>query len=381
MISRLLNWRNILALFALIIVVSSVFLSRYLSKKIAFEEKQKIEQWVEAAKEMSSLTSNTTPLTSRIFTENNKDIPMIAVTEKDSILDSYNLDSTKLATDKTYIINKLKEFKETYDPVVWQNPLDSAQNNKIYYGDSNLLTQIKYFPLVQLIVMGLFIGILFYAITTRNKSTQNQVWAGMAKETAHQIGTPLSSLQGWVEMLREDSKTEKIGNEMAKDVERLKLVSDRFSKIGSTPQLEEVLLFAKISEMVEYIKRRAPQSVQFSMQGDEDITAFINPPLFDWVIENLLKNALDAMNGKGNISVNIKSESAAVVVDVQDTGKGISKNNINKVFNPGFTTKQRGWGLGLSLSKRIIDQYHKGELFVKYSEIGKGTCFRIVLRR
>ena len=306
---------------------------------------------------------------------------MIAVTEKDSILDSYNLDSTRLANDNSYLNNKLEEFKKTYDPVVWQNPLDSAQNNKIYYGDSNLLTQIKYFPLVQLIVMGLFIGILFYAITTRNKSTQNQVWAGMAKETAHQIGTPLSSLQGWVEMLREDSKTEKIGNEMAKDVERLKLVSDRFSKIGSTPQLEEVLLFTKINEMVEYIKRRAPQSVHFSLQGDEDITAFINPPLFDWVIENLLKNALDAMNGKGEISVKIKTESAAVIVDVQDTGKGISKNNISKVFNPGFTTKQRGWGLGLSLSKRIIDQYHKGELFVKHSELGKGTCFRIVLSR
>lgn len=381
MVSRLLNWRNLLALFAIIIVVGSVFLSKYLSKKIAFEEKQKIEQWVEAAKEMSSLNSTTTPLTSRIFTENNKDIPMIAVTEKDSILDSYNLDSTRLANDKSYLNNKLKEFKEKYDPVVWQNPLDSAQNNKIYYGDSDLLTQIKYFPLVQLIVMGLFIGILFYAITTRNKSTQNQVWAGMAKETAHQIGTPLSSLQGWVEMLREDAKTEKIGNEMAKDVERLKLVSDRFSKIGSTPQLEEVLLFTKINEMVEYIKRRAPQSVHFSLQGDEDITAFINPPLFDWVIENLLKNALDAMNGKGEISVKIKTESAAVIVDVQDTGKGISKNNISKVFNPGFTTKQRGWGLGLSLSKRIIDQYHKGELFVKQSELGKGTCFRIVLSR
>ena len=186
MISRLFNWRNLLALFAVIIVIGSVFLSKYLSKKIAFEEKQKIEQWVEAAKEMSSLNSTTTPLTSRIFTENNKDIPMIAVTEKDSILDSYNLDSTRLANDNSYLNNKLEEFKKTYDPVVWQNPLDSAQNNKIYYGDSNLLTQIKYFPLVQLIVMGLFIGILFYAITTRNKSTQNQVWAGMAKETAHQ---------------------------------------------------------------------------------------------------------------------------------------------------------------------------------------------------
>ena len=370
-----------LAIFAIIIVVGSVVLSRYLSKKIASEEKQKIEQWVEAAREMSSFSSTPTPLTSRIFTENSKDIPMIAVTEKDSILDSYNLDSTRIANDEQYLKNKLEDFKSTYPPVVWQNPYDSKQNNKIYYGDSKLLTQIKYFPLVQLLVMGLFIGILFYAINTRNKSTQNQVWAGMAKETAHQIGTPLSSLQGWVEMLKEDSNTEKIGNEMSKDVDRLKLVSDRFGKIGSTPQLEEVQLYPQIKQMMDYIKRRAPQSVQFNLTGEEDITAFINPPLFDWVIENLLKNALDAMNGKGTISVKINTEAASVTVDVQDTGKGISKVNVGKVFNPGFTTKQRGWGLGLSLSKRIIDQYHKGSLFVKHSELGKGTCFRIVLNK
>ena len=381
MTSRYLNWRNLLAIFAIIIVVGSVVLSRYLSKKIASEEKQKIEQWVEAAREMSSLSSTATPLTSRIFTENNKDIPMIAVTEKDSILDSYNLDSTRIANDEQYLINKLEDFKSTYPPVVWQNPYDSKQNNKIYYGDSKLLTQIKYFPLVQLLVMGLFIGILFYAINTRNKSTQNQVWAGMAKETAHQIGTPLSSLQGWVEMLKEDNATEKIGNEMSKDVDRLKLVSDRFGKIGSTPQLEEVQLHPQIKQMMDYIKRRAPQSVQFNLTGEEDITAFINPPLFDWVIENLLKNALDAMNGKGTISVKINTEAASVTVDVQDTGKGISKVNVGKVFNPGFTTKQRGWGLGLSLSKRIIDQYHKGSLFVRHSELGKGTCFRIVLNK
>ncbi len=368
-----------MALFAIAIVVGSVFLSRYLSTKIASVEKQKIEQWVDAATEVSSPSSTPTPLSGRIFTENNKDIPMIAVTEKDSILDSYNLDSNRLANDKTYLRNKLEDFKKTHAPVVWQNPYDSSQNNKIYYGDSPLLTKIKYFPLVQLVVMGCFIGLLFYAINTRNRSTQNQVWAGMAKETAHQIGTPLSSLQGWVEILKEDSATEKIGNEMSKDVDRLKLVSDRFGKIGSTAQLEEILLYPQINEMMEYIKRRSPQSVQFSLEGEKDISALINPPLFDWVIENLLKNALDAMNGKGSISIQIKSEAAAVIVDVTDTGKGISKAIVGKVFNPGFTTKQRGWGLGLSLSKRIIEQYHKGELFVKHSEPGRGTAFRIVL--
>jgi signal transduction histidine kinase len=220
------------------------------------------------------------------------------------------------------------------------------------------------------------------AVSTRNKSTQNQVWAGMAKETAHQLGTPLSSLQGWVEMLKEMDGNQKIALEMSKDVDRLKLVSDRFGKIGSTPQLELSNVAAQVSEMVAYIKRRAPDKVIFQINHtEEDIAAMINAPLFDWVIENLLKNALDAMDGKGSIAVDIKNETTQIIIDVSDSGKGISPKNIGKVFKPGFTTKKRGWGLGLSLSKRIIEQYHKGSLFVKQSEVGKGTTFRIILKK
>jgi signal transduction histidine kinase len=205
----------------------------------------------------------------------------------------------------------------------------------------------------------------------------------MAKETAHQLGTPISSLEGWMEMLKENESTQQIAVEISKDVERLKLVSDRFGKIGSTPKLEEADLVSQIETMVSYIKRRATDRVSFTVNtgGENDITAMINPPLFDWVIENLLKNALDAMDGKGSISINIKNEIAQIIIDVKDNGKGISKKNIANVFKPGFTTKQRGWGLGLSLSKRIIDLYHKGELFVKNSEVGKGTTFRIVLKK
>jgi signal transduction histidine kinase len=221
------------------------------------------------------------------------------------------------------------------------------------------------------------------AISTRNKSTQNQVWAGMAKETAHQIGTPLSSLQGWVEMLKDKPENEKIATEMAKDVDRLKLVSDRFSKIGSTPQLEEKNIIAQVENMVVYIKRRASDKVNINLNNNSQTTllAKINAPLFDWVIENLLKNALDAMDGKGDITVTIKDETTNIIIDVVDTGKGISPANITKVFKPGFTTKKRGWGLGLSLSKRIIEQYHKGALFVKNSEVGKGTTFRIEIKK
>jgi signal transduction histidine kinase len=233
------------------------------------------------------------------------------------------------------------------------------------------------------LVVALFIIVTLIAIQTKNKSTQNQVWAGMAKETAHQLGTPISSLEGWVEMLRESPGNEKISIEMSKDVERLKLVSDRFGKIGSTPKLEPHDIIFQVEKMVNYIKRRSTDKVNFVIHdfGQQDVTAMINVPLFDWVIENLLKNALDAMDGHGSITVSIKAETTQVIIDVTDSGKGISKKNIPMVFKPGFTTKKRGWGLGLSLSKRIIEQYHKGELFVKSSEINKGTTFRIVLKK
>lgn len=385
MLNSLLNWRTGLAIIAIAIVTGTIFYSNHLAKKIATEEKIKIEQWVEASKEVANPNSTGTALNLaiRILTENSKDIPMIMVTEKDSILDNRNLDSAEIVRNRTYLADKLAEFKKLNTPIIWQNPFDSLQTNKVFYGESSLLKQVRYYPIVQLFIVTLFIIITLITISTRNKSTQNQVWAGMAKETAHQLGTPLTSLQGWVEMLRETPGMEKIIPEMSKDVDRLKLVSDRFGKIGSTPQLELNDIIVQVESMVAYIKRRSPDSVSFSINsyGDTEVKAMINGPLFDWVIENLLKNGLDAMEGKGSIQVHIKNETVQVTVDVIDSGKGISKQNISKVFKPGFTTKKRGWGLGLTLCKRIIEQYHKGELFVKQSEPGKGTTFRIVLRK
>ncbi|HEX2684406.1 MAG TPA: HAMP domain-containing sensor histidine kinase [Ferruginibacter sp.] len=385
MFNSLLNWRTLLAVIAIAIVSGTVFYSDFLAKKIAADEKIKIQQWVEASKELANPNSTGTVLnlTIRILTENSKDIPMITVTEKDSILDYRNLDSVAISKDRSYLEEKLLEFKKLNAPIIWQNPFDSLQNNKVYYGESVLLKQVRYYPIVQLIIVALFIIITLIAISTRNKSTQNQVWAGMAKETAHQLGTPLTSLQGWVEMLRERPGMEKIVPEMSKDVDRLKLVSERFGKIGSTPQLELHNIIEQVEHMVSYIKRRSPESVQFNINsyGETEVKAMINGPLFDWVVENLLKNGLDAMEGRGKMNISIKNEAAQVIVDVTDSGKGISKQNLNKVFKPGFTTKKRGWGLGLTLSKRIIEQYHKGELFVKHSEPGKGTTFRIVLRK
>ena len=383
MFTQFFNWRTGLAVIAIAIISGTIFYSTYLAKKIATEERQKIEQWVEAVKDISNPNVSPTNLSSKILIENNKDIPMIAVNEKDSIFESNNLDSFSIKNDSNYLRKKLKKFKELHAPISWTNPVDSLQINRLYYGESALLKEVRYYPLIQLCIVALFIIITLIAITTKHTSTQNQVWAGMAKETAHQLGTPLSSLQGWVELLKENEDNKKIANEMSKDVDRLKLVSDRFGKIGSIPQLEKMNVIEQVESMVAYIKRRSPDRIYFNLNtfNETEITANINAPLFDWVIENLLKNALDAMDGKGRITITIKNETTQVLIDVADTGKGISKQNTKKVFLPGFTTKKRGWGLGLSLSKRIIEQYHKGQLFVKQSETGKGTTFRIILKR
>ena len=382
MLQRFLNLRNILGLIAIAFILASIFFSNFLAKKIAADEKRKVQQYVEAVNDLNNINNLDTKLATKIIIENGKDIPLIQTNEKDSIV-ANNYDSAVVAASKFFLKEKLRILKKINPPIIWENPLNSAEKNFTYYGESNLLVQIRYFPIVQLVVAMLFIIIILIAVSNKSKSTQNQVWAGMAKETAHQLGTPISSLEGWMEILKENESTQKVAEEMSKDVERLKLVSDRFGKIGSTPKLEETDLISQIETMISYIKRRATDRVSFSLTtgGENDITAMINPPLFDWVIENLLKNALDAMDGKGSININIKNETAQIIIDVKDNGKGISNKNIGNVFKPGFTTKQRGWGLGLSLSKRIIDLYHKGELFVKQSEVGKGTTFRIVLKK
>ena len=382
MLQRFFNLRNILGLIAIAFIMASIFFSNFLAKKISADEKQKVQQYVEAVNDLNNINNQDTKLATKIIVENGEDIPLIQTNERDSII-AHNYDFKAIAENKFFLKEQLEILKKINPPIIWQNPLNPSEKNYTYYGESDLLVQIKYFPIVQLVVAMLFIIIIFIAVSNKSKSTQNQVWAGMAKETAHQLGTPISSLEGWMEMLKENEGTQTIAIEMSKDVERLKLVSDRFGKIGSTPKLEETDLISQIETMVSYIKRRATERVSFTINtgGENDIMVMINPPLFDWVIENLLKNALDAMDGKGAININIKNETAQIIIDVKDNGKGISKKNIANVFKPGFTTKQRGWGLGLSLSKRIIDLYHKGELFVRHSEVGKGTTFRILLKK
>lgn len=380
MFRQLINWRTLLALVAILIVSGTIWYSSYLAKKIEKEERQKVEEWVEASTTLLNTANIDTRLAFKIIKDNG-DIPIIVTNEYDVFIDSINLNAYKAKKDKNYIANTLKTFKRENAPIIWVDPLDSTHVNKYYFGHSTLQTEVRFYPLVQLIIVGLFIIITFIALRSSYRSTQNGVWAGMAKETAHQLGTPVSSLEGWVEILKETHSRESFVTEIEKDVNRLRLVSDRFGKIGSTPQLEEKNIVSQVESMVEYIKKRAGGKVSFSINthGLNFISVKISAPLFDWVIENLLKNALDAMEGKGAIDVAIREQQTSVIIDVTDTGKGISKQNMGNVFKPGFTTKKRGWGLGLSLSKRIVEQYHKGSLTVKQSEIGKGTTFRIVL--
>jgi len=382
MLFQYFNWRTLLALIAIGIVTGTIFYSNYLATKIAKDERVKVEQWVEAGKFLIDAPVDADTKLPSLIRNEQKSIPIIETDEKDSIVSFINIDSAKAATDKNYVVKMLKLFKTQNHPITLVVSKKPLLINKYYFGHSQLLLQVRYYPMVQLFIVALFILITIFSLQARNKSTQNQVWAGMAKETAHQLGTPVTSLQGWVEMLKENKGNEQIAAEIEKDVKRLRLVSDRFGKIGSTPQLEPNNIVRQVEEMVEYIRKRTTDKVHLEVKrAQQDMIASISPPLFDWVIENLLKNALDAMDGKGSITVDMTEEERTIIIDVTDTGKGISSQNISRVFKPGFTTKKRGWGLGLSLSKRIIEQYHKGQLYVKDSELGKGTTFRIVLKK
>jgi len=373
----------LLALIAIGIVTSTIFYSRYVSRKIAKEERDRVTAFGEALR-IKGKTDNADVIafTNQIAVEND-DIPIIETDENNNPTGNFvNIDSALVVKDSNHLRKMVQHFGNSNEPVQVEITKEPLTYNKYFYGPSSLQTEVRYYPLVQLVIVGLFIVITLLALRSSYRSVQNQVWAGMAKETAHQLGTPVSSLQGWIEMLKENPDNSKIVSELEKDVNRLQLVSDRFGKIGSSPQLEKRDIISQVETMVDYMRKRAPGKVNFSVNAgnEKEVHANISPPLFDWVIENLLKNSLDAMEGTGEIKINIEKLPDKVHIDLKDTGKGIPLSMQRRVFKPGFTTKKRGWGLGLSLSKRIIEQYHKGEIFVKSSDPGKGTTFRIVLK-
>jgi signal transduction histidine kinase len=322
-------------------------------------------------------------------------VPAIVVDSADNIITWRGLDSTKTnfdleadskkKYDPKYFKSQLKEMKSQHpQPIILE--LNNRNNEKwyVYYKDSTLLTQLRAFPYLQLSIIAIFLLLAYGVFNSSRKSEQDQVWVGLAKETAHQLGTPISSLMAWVELLKSkfNAPDDPLIIEMENDVKRLEMVADRFSKIGSKPILHNHVVYDVVSEFVNYFKVRVSDKIEFILSGDKQVEALVNVPLFDWVIENILKNAVNAIEGQGSIKLEIKENlvKEQVFIDITDTGAGIPRLKFDAVFQPGYTTRKRGWGLGLSLTKRIVENYHQGSVFVKDSELGKGTTFRIVLK-
>ena len=319
-------------------------------------------------------------------------VPAIVIDNKGDFKYTKGLDTTKtfiklqaegnkkIKYDPSYFQSELAYMKKQHEPIKLE--VLGAQW-LVYYKDSDLLTQLKFFPYIQLTVIAVFLLVAYTAFSSSRKSEQNQVWVGLAKETAHQLGTPISSLMAWTELMKEkfNAEDDPLIAEMENDIKRLEIVADRFSKIGSKPKLEDHKVYDVVKDFVDYFRVRVSKNIGFEMTGNPHLTAGINVPLFDWVLENLLKNAVNAIEGKGSIKVNISGNKIKkqVFIDVTDTGKGIPRNKFTTVFQPGYTTRKRGWGLGLSLTKRMIENYHNGQIFVRDSELGKGTTFRIIL--
>jgi signal transduction histidine kinase len=307
-------------------------------------------------------------------------VPVILTDESDSIISARNFDPAKIG-DKSFLQKKLGKIMAKNPPIVIN--LDKKHYNLIYYNDSIIITMLVYYPFVQLGIIIMFIWVSYLAFRSSRKSNQNQIWVGMSKETAHQLGTPTSSLAGWIEILQQKYPDLSVTKELSLDVQRLEKVTERFSRIGSKPALLKENINVIISNAVEYLRSRTSSKVRFKFdeRTREEVFAPVNAALFEWVIENVSKNAIDAMEGKGEITYLVTETDKHALIDISDTGKGIPKSLFKKIFNPGFTTKQRGWGVGLSLARRIIEEYHHGKIFVRNSEVGKGSVIRIVLKK
>jgi len=376
------RWKILLLLLAVVIGVGAFYYTNWLVKNMAKEERKSVELWAEATQKLvsSPIDSNQDITFLNDILIRNTTIPIITTDTLDQIIDFRNITFAEKNKDKV-LLRKLHKMKEDNEPIIIT--ISETQKQYLYYGDSILLENLKYYPIVQFGVIFLFILVAYLAFNSSRNSEQNQVWVGMSKETAHQLGTPISSLMAWVELLKMQNIDEKLIQEFEKDTERLQKITERFSKIGSIPELIRTDVGETIRSTVEYLKTRSSGKVKFILDFDPEkrYEAPLNSSLFSWVIENLCKNAIDAMNNSGTIQVSIMEKADQLFIEVSDTGKGISKAYFKTVFQPGFTTKKRGWGLGLSLAKRIVENYHKGKIFLKQSEINKGTTFKIVLNK
>ncbi|MCB9071949.1 MAG: HAMP domain-containing histidine kinase [Prevotellaceae bacterium] len=365
---------------AFIIVTTSLLFTNRLAKKLALEQHRKMEIWSEAMRQFVNETEESEHFDFlwKIIEENDN-IPVLIADQTDQIITTRNFPHVPEQHADVYYAKELKRLKGLRKPI--EISLGDNQKQYIYYDDSNLLKQLAYFPYIQLSVIAIFlIGVLMALATTKN-AEQNRVWVGLSKETAHQLGTPISSLLAWIEILKSNYPDDLMINDMGNDINRLKTIAERFSKIGSKSEFEPVNINETLQQAVQYMQKRSSQMVTYTLtQSQSNIEAMLCVPLFEWVIENLCKNAIDAMDGKGSIQIETSvDERKHVIIDITDTGKGLEKRQFKTIFKPGYTTKRRGWGLGLSLAKRIIEEYHHGKIFVKQSGLNKGTTFRIIL--
>ena len=372
---RIRQIKIILVMAAVIIAVASLLVSHFLVRDLSVEERHRMEVWAQALHALNKADETTDLSLVLSVMEGNNTIPVIVVNSEGDIDDYRNIKDIDDSQEPIENNQKLKEYARR---MIKAGDTIRIGQQLVCYDDSIMLKRLSAWPYVQLGIVLIFVVVAIFALLSSKRAEQNKVWVGLSKETAHQLGTPVSSLMAWVEMLKEQYPDDDLLPEMDKDVKRLQLIADRFSKIGSLPEPVDGSMNEVLEHVIDYMDRRTSNQVQMIRRlPDHEVIVKMNASLFEWVVENLCKNAVDAMEGKGTITLTLMDEDHRVAIEVQDTGKGIKKKDVANVFTPGFTTKKRGWGLGLSLAKRIVEEYHKGRIFVKQSEIGKGTTFRI----
>ncbi len=378
------RWKLVLFIAAICIGFLSLFITNSLVDELSQEERKKIELWSEAIRQLSEISNFEDTLQNYSMVlqviDNNTTVPVILTDENGKVIAFRNVKDSDIDTEAE-LQRTLNEMMASKEPI--EVKLFDEVSHKLYYKDSTTLIRLNYYPYIQLSIIILFIGVSYYTFSQSRKSEQNRVWVGMAKETAHQLGTPTSSLLAWKEIMAGYNLPPEMIEEFSKDVSRLEKIVDRFSKIGAKPLLKPTNVIEVLDRTVQYLRNRTSKKIEFTKGYNEqsEIVAPINDTLFEWVVENIAKNAVDAIETSGTVTFAVTENSNSVYIDISDTGKGISRKHFKTIFQPGFTTKQRGWGLGLSLSKRIVESYHQGKIFVSHSEIDKGTTFRIQLRK
>ena len=376
---RIRQVKIILVVAAVIIAVASLLVSHFLVRDLSIEERHRMEVWAQALHALNEADETTDVSLVLSVMEGNNTIPVIVVNSEGDIDDFRNIKDLDDSQESMANSQKLKDYARS---MIKAGDTIRIGQQLVCYDESIMLKRLQAWPYVQLGIVLIFVVVAIFALLSSKRAEQNKVWVGLSKETAHQLGTPVSSLMAWVEMLKEQYPDDDLLPEMDKDVKRLQLIADRFSKIGSLPEPVDASMNDVLKHVIDYMDRRTSNQVQMIRHlPDHEVIVKMNASLFEWVVENLCKNAVDAMEGKGTITLTLFDDAQQVVIEVQDTGKGIKKKDLNSVFTPGFTTKKRGWGLGLSLAKRIVEEYHKGRIFVKQSEVGKGTTFRIEMKK